>query len=146
MGHVGVDNHGRRTKMYKAIPIPMDPNSNIQKASKSPMITMGKPLIPHKGKEILQSQEQLLGIKSDTNKSKASFSFLTSPLHENNSKVDDLVLSTSVPDIKSQLDATRKFKIGENDKNFTIAEKVIEEKNEDNQSSMKELDERNEDK
>ena len=29
MGHVGTDNHGRRTKMYKAIPIPMDPNSNI---------------------------------------------------------------------------------------------------------------------
>lgn len=108
------------------------------------MITMGKPLIPHKAKE-LQSQEQLLGIKSDTNKSKASFSFLTSPVHENNSKVDDLVLSTSMPDIKSQLDATRKFKIGENDKNFTIAEKVIEEKNEDNQSSLKELDERNED-
>ena len=100
MGHVGVDNHGRRTKMYKAIPIPMDPNSNVQKASKSPMITMGKPLIPHKAKE-LQSQEQLPGIKSDTNKSKASFSFLTSPVHENNSKVDDLVLSTSIPDIKS---------------------------------------------
>ena len=64
---------------------------------------------------------------------------MTSPQHELNSKVDDLVLSTSIPDLKSQLDATRKFKIGENDKNFVISEKVIEEKNEDNLSSLKEV-------
>ena len=139
MGHVSTDNHGRRTRVHKAIPIPMDPNSAVQKASKSPMITMGKPLIPHKAKD-LQSQEQLIsGIRSDTNKSKASISFLTSPVHEKDSKVDDLVLSTSMPELKSQLDATRKFKAGDTDKNFVIAEKVIEEKNEDNQSSLKEV-------
>ena len=49
------------------------------------------------------------------------------------------MLSTSMPELKSQLDATRKFKAGETDKNFVIAEKVIEEKNEDNQSSLKEV-------
>ena len=60
-------------------------------------------------------------------------------MHEKDSKVDDLVLSTSMPELKSQLDATRKFKAGDTDKNFVIAEKVIEEKNEDNQSSLKEV-------
>ena len=52
MGHIGTDNHGRRTRVHKAIPIPLDPNSSAQKASKSPMITMGKPLIPIKNKDL----------------------------------------------------------------------------------------------
>ena len=29
MGHVSTDNHGRRTRVHKAIPIPMDPNSSV---------------------------------------------------------------------------------------------------------------------
>ena len=81
-------------------------------------------------------------------KSKASLSYLTSPPKPDaDSKLDDLVLSTSIPDLKSHLGASNKlkkdeidmaqrFKVSEQDKNFTIAERVLEEEQVDKTSSL----------
>ena len=145
------DYHGRPRYNTRAIPIPIDPKSAKNfpaKNSKSPMITLGKPLVGEKS-QVSQSSEQIFaGIASEAGPSKASLSLMTSP-PKADSKYDDLVMSTSIPELGGRLGGSDKFKQGEMDvptrfkvtdaeKNFTITERA-EEDQPDRASSLKEI-------
>ena len=142
---------GRPRYGTTAIPIPIDPKSAKHFPalnSKSPMITLGKPLFGERS-QVSQSSEQIFaGITSEAAKSKASLSFMTSP-PKADSKYDDLVMSTSIPELGSRLGGSNKFKQGDIDvptrfkgageeQNAAITERP-EEDQPDRTSSLKEI-------